>query len=126
MTFSGGRALHCDIRIHDSKKLSNIKKYDNVVFSATILMCTFLFAFSEPRHHDLCLAIVVLDPSDSAVGRWHPTRIGLVICLFPGFVRIFWYYSVKANRKSVRFGKGSCRHTLDVYTAANGLSELRR
>jgi hypothetical protein len=26
MTFSGERALHCDIRIHDSKKLSNITK----------------------------------------------------------------------------------------------------
>jgi prenylcysteine alpha-carboxyl methylesterase len=55
---------------------------------------------------------------------WDGIRlVGLVICLFPGFVRMFWYYSVKANRKSVRFGKGSCRHTLDVYTTANGNSD---
>lgn len=48
---------------------------------------------------------------------WDGIRlVGLVICLFPGFVRFAWYYSVKANRKSVRFGNGSCRQTLDVYS----------
>jgi prenylcysteine alpha-carboxyl methylesterase len=35
--------------------------------------------------------------------------------LSPGFVRYAWYYFVTANRKSIRFGKESCRQTLDVY-----------
>jgi len=48
---------------------------------------------------------------------WSAIRLfGLVICLSPGFVRFVWYYLVTANRKSVNFGRESCRQTLDVYS----------
>ena len=47
---------------------------------------------------------------------WDGIRlIALVICLSPGFVRFAWYYYVSSHRQSIRFGKESCRQTLDVY-----------
>jgi len=48
---------------------------------------------------------------------WSAIRLfGLVVCLSPGFVRFAWYYFVTAHRKSVYFGRESCRQTLDVYS----------
>lgn len=38
-----------------------------------------------------------------------------VIVLLPGFVRFAWFYWLSSRRKSVRYGRESCRQTLDVY-----------
>ena len=47
---------------------------------------------------------------------WDGIRlICFVICLLPGFIRFGWYYYVTSTRKSVVYGKASCRQSLDVY-----------
>jgi len=47
-----------------------------------------------------------------------------VISLSPGFVRFACYYFTTPNRKCVRYGKESCRQTLDVYSSSSSSSSL--
>jgi prenylcysteine alpha-carboxyl methylesterase len=56
---------------------------------------------------------------------WDGIRLfGLVVCCSPGFARFSWYYWVASNRTSIRFGKDSCRQTLDVYSLAVAAADV--